>query len=108
MPTQERGDMTGIQNVSKKKEYTEKRRGLRWEWGIFLRWNSEWCGDHFLQNTITVQRRPQPKQTKCISSQGGRPHQHLKNLKMVKKHPRQIHVDVWQNQYSIVKELASN
>ena len=32
--TQERGDMTRIQNVSEKKEYTEERRGLRWEWGI--------------------------------------------------------------------------
>ena len=72
-----------VDRTSPKRRNTQ-RRGLRWEWGIFLSWNSEWCGDRFLQNTITGQRRPQPNPTKCVSSKGGRRHQHVKNLKMVK------------------------
>ena len=72
-----------VYRTSPKRRNTQ-RTGLRWEWGIFLSWNSEWCGDRFLQNTITGQRRPQPNPTKCVSSKGGRRHQHLKNLKMVK------------------------
>ena len=57
-------------------------------------------------NNCTTQTPTQPDKMRLF--QRRQTSSTRKKFKNGKKHPRQIHVDVWQNQYSIVKELASN
>ena len=102
----ERGDTTGRQNVSEKKEYTENRAEVGMGDFPELEFRMVWRSFPAEHNNCTTQTPTQPDKMRLF--QRRQTSSTRKKFKNGKKHPRQIHVDVWQNQYSIVKELASN